>query len=244
MKTRAKTTRGNTHFRDDDYSPARGSSLWESCPILAMLQDPAVGHVYFNDFHVYTAGDWTVTVVDGGTDGAATQVVTGEAGGVLLCSTDDAENDGINFNLKGEAFKLASSKPLWYEIRLKASEATQSDFMAGLTITDADLLGGITDGVYFRKVDGATAVAFVTEKDSSETATAGVHTFAANTYVKLGLFFDGAGTVYGYVNGVLAATHTLTIPDDEELTIAHQYLTGATGVDTVSFDFVKCAQIR
>lgn len=242
-RTLKSVKRGNVfNFRDRDASPAEGVSLWETCPLL--VDDPSAFHEYFNDFHSYDVDDWTLTVVDGGTDNADSQVITGAAGGVLLCTTDDAENDGPNFNLKGESFKLAAGKELWYEARIAASEATQSDIFVGLSITDTDMLGGVTDGVYFRKVDASAAFAFVTEKDSSETSTASVHTLVADTFVKLGFYFDGAGTVYGYVNGVLAATHTLTIPDDEELTIGFQYLTGAAGVDTFSVDYIRVRQVR
>lgn len=241
-RTLKSVKRGNVfNFRDRDASPAEGVSLWETCPLLV---DDLSYHEYFNDFHVYDADAWTVTVVDGGGDDGDSQVVTGAAGGVLLCTTDDAENDGPNFNLKGESFKLASGKELWFEARIAASEATQSDVLIGLSITDTDMLGGVTDGVYFRKVDASAAFAFVTEKNASETATAAVHTLVADTFVKLGFYFDGAGTVYGYVDGVLVATHTLTIPDDEELTVAFQYLTGAAGVDTFSVDYIRVRQVR
>lgn len=237
--------RGNViNFRDRDASPAEGVSLWETCPLLAVVCDPVGFHSYFNDFHTYNSGDWTVTVVDGGTDGAATQAIADAAGGVLLCTTDDAENDGVNFQLKGESFKLASGKALWFEARVAASDATQSDFLVGLAVTDTDLLGAVTDGVYFRKVDGSASVAFVTEKDSTETSTAAVHTAANATYVRLGFWFDGNGSVFAYVDGVLVATHTTNIPDDEELRVSFQYLTGATGVDTFGVDYIKAVQVR
>jgi hypothetical protein len=161
-----------------------------------------------------------------------------------LLTTGGTENNGPSYNLKGEPFKLATGKPLWYETRIKISDITQSDFLVGLSITDTEMLGGTTDGVYFRKVDESAAVAFVTEKDSSETSTAAVHTMVAATYVRLGFFFDGAGKVYAYVNGSIVATHTLTIPDDEELTVAFQLTTGEGAAKTMSVDYIKVAQIR
>lgn len=232
--------RGNViNFRDRDASPAEGVSLWETCPLLAVVCDPIGFQRYRNDFHNYVAGDWTITEV-----GTGSQALTNEAGGVLLLTTGGTENNGVNYNLKGEPFKLASGKSLWYEARVKVSEAVQSDFLVGLSITDTEMLGGVTDGVYFRKVDGSASVAFVTEKNSTETSTAAVHTAVDATYVRLGFWFDGNGSVFAYVDGVLVATHTTNIPDDEELTVAFHITTGEAAAKTFSVDVIDVVQVR
>lgn len=238
MKTQFKFERENGYFWDKDYSPQEGNSLWASCPMLAMLQDPSVGHVYDEHFDTYVAGDWTITEV-----GSGSQALANEAGGVLLLTTGATENNGPNYNKKGESWKLAAGKPLWYEIKLKISDATQSDFLVGLSITDTEMLGAVTDDVSFRKIDESASVSFVTEKNSTETTTASVHTMVADTYVRLGFFFDGAGTIYAYVNGVLVATHTTNIPDDEELCVAFQVTTGEAVAKTMSIDYIRVAQI-
>ena len=45
--------------------------------------------MYANDFHVYTAGDWTVTAT-----GTSPVAVTDADGGVLTITTGAVENDG------------------------------------------------------------------------------------------------------------------------------------------------------
>lgn len=186
---------------------------------------------------------WTATLVEGG-GGETTVALTDGAGGLLLITTDANENDGANLQVTKEAFKLASGKPCYFGVRLKISEATQSDFLVGLCITDTDLLGGLTDGVYFRKVDGSTDVKFVLEKDSTETESAAVHTAVADTYVVLEFFFDGTN-VDAYVNGVLQTRLAVTnLPDDEELTPSIQYLSGAAGAKTATVDWIKAIQIN
>lgn len=227
------------NFRDRDASPAEGASLWELCPLLAVACDPVGFHQYHDDFTSYVAGDWTVTE-----SGDGTQAITDEAGGVLLLTNAASDDNSINLQKVGEAYKLASGKALWYETRLKISDATQSDFLVGLAITDTTLIGGKTDGVSFRKADGATAVSFVTEKDSTETTTASVHTQADATYARFGFFFDGNGSVYGFVNGLLVATHTTNIPDDEDLRVSFAIQNGEAVAKTMSIDFVKVVQVR
>lgn len=187
-------------------------------------------------------GGWTVTLVEGGA-GESTVTLADASGGELLLTTDAADNDGINLQLKGESFGFAAAqKATYFGIRLKSGEATQSDFLVGLCITDTDLLGGMTDGVYFRKVDGSTSVAFVTEKDSTETEATGVLTFAADTFYLLEFYFDGS-SVEAFVDGVRVAQHTTNIPDDELLTPSIHFLTGNAAVETMNIDWVRAIQV-
>lgn len=185
---------------------------------------------------------WTVTLVEGGA-GETTITHPDGAAGEILITTDAAENDGANLQMTGEAFGLfTSARQGYFGIRLKSGEATQSDFLVGLCITDTDLLGGVSDGIYFRKVDGSTSVAAVTEKNSTETETAAVLTFAADTYYVLEFYFDGT-SVYFYVDGTLVATHTANICDDELLTPSIHFLTGNAAAETMTVDWVRAIQV-
>lgn len=185
---------------------------------------------------------WTTTLVEAGA-GETTVAYADGSGGTLLISADAADNDGANIQRLGEAFSLTTSQSLTYfGIRFKASEATQSDLLVGLCITDTDLLGGMTDGVYFRKVDASAAVEFVTEKNSTETATASVLTLAADTFVVLEFYFDGTA-VEAFINGASVARHTTNICDDELLTPSMQFLAGTTGGMTWTVDWIRAFQI-
>jgi hypothetical protein len=189
-----------------------------------------------------TPAAWTVTLVEAG-GGESTVALTDGAGGLLLITTDANENDGVNMQVTKEAFKLASDKPCYFGVRFKISGATESDFIVGLCITDTTLLGGMTDGVYFRKVDGSTAVNFVLEKNSTET-TGQVHTAVADTFVTLEFYFDGTN-IDAYVDGVVQTRLAMTnLPDDEELTPSIHFLTGAAAAITMTVDWIKVIQIK
>lgn len=184
---------------------------------------------------------WTVTLVEGG-DGETTITLPDVVGGALLITTDNAENDGASLQLDGESFELTSGQAaVYFGIRLRTGEATQSDLLVGLCITDTALLGGMTDGVYFRKVDGSTSLAVVTEKDSTETETTGVLAVAAATDYFLEFFFDGSSVEF-YVDGVPVARHDTNIPV-EQLTPSIEFLTGNALVETLQVDFVRAIQI-
>lgn len=164
--------------------------------------------------------------------------------GNLLITADANENDGANIQRLGEAFLLAANKPCYFGARFKVNEATQSDFILGLCITGATLLGGMTEGVYFRKVDGVTTCNFVLENGSTETETA-VLTVAANTYYTVEFVWNGAA-IDSWVDGVLQTRPVLTnLPQAQTLTPSIAFLSGAAGAGkTMTIDWVRAIQIQ
>ena len=184
---------------------------------------------------------WTTTLVDGGIDGLDSAGLGTTAGGVWKILTNDAENDGQNIQLTGESYLVAAEKPLIFGIKIQVDEATESDFLVGLRITDTTLLGGMTDGIYFRKVDASTDIAFVTEVGSAETESAAVGTLADNTYVTLEFFAESNTSIKAYIDGVLVATHTAGITT-EELTPSVHFLTGEAVFHAMLVDWLHAAQ--
>ena len=181
---------------------------------------------------------WTCTLVN-----ASTVTLGTTSGGHLILTTAGADNDGVNAQMDGESFEITTGQNLTYfGVKFQASEATQSDFLVGLSITDTDALGAITDGIYFDKLDGATTIQFVTEKTSTETTSASVGTFAATTDIVLEFYWDGT-TAYGLVNGVLKATSITNIPNTEALTPTVHFLTGDNAAETMTVDWVSAWQV-
>ena len=195
-----------------------------------------------DDTTTYPTG-WTTTLVDGGVDGLDSAGIGTTAGGVLKILTNDAEDDGQNMQLIGESFLPAADKPLYFGIKLQIDDATETDFIVGLCITDTALLGGMTDGIYFEKVDGATSISFVTEVGSTETQTDSLGTLADATDVTLEFYAESNTSIKAYINGVLVATHTAGITA-EELTPSIHFLTGDATANTMEADWLRAAQIN
>ena len=194
---------------------------------------------YFNDFMSYNSGDWTITTTEAGS-GNASEAITSEAGGALLITNDDADNDADFFNLKGESFKLSSSKRAYFSARFKVSDATQSDFVIGLQITDTSPLA-VSDGVFFIKDDGDTNLDFVVEKDGTETNTSAVATVADDTFITVAWYIDpDASKVYYSINNAepVGVVNT-NLPDDEELTVSFGIQNGAAAAKTMTIDYVN-----
>jgi hypothetical protein len=205
---------------------------------------PAIGpDVYqINEDFVYSAqvaatnfsAGWTITLV-----GASTIRLEDAVGGAMLITTTALENDGVNAQIIGESFELTSDQHLFFGLYgIKIDNATQSDFFAGLAITDTDILGGVTDRIGFEKLDGAVDLKFMLEKDSVETLTDSAIDVANATAFDIEMYWDGdAGTVEFFVNGVsVGSPVTTNLPNDEFLRPTIQFLTGEAVAHTFQAD--------
>lgn len=253
MQTRSYWRRNNLSFRDESYSAAKGVSMWENAPQLTFL-DPGVAHSFYDDFHqrpdsseTTDTAAWDITLIDGAPDNAETHnVADNAAGGIWEIVSNDADNDVNNLQHNGEAWKLATDKALWFEARVNIEDADTADWFVGLCITNPTIMAGTTDRIGFEVPagDSAQLINFVTEKGSTQTSTSTAVTAEDNTYVKLGFWFDGAGTVYFYANGVEVGSHTTNIPDDQDLTISLEVRAATATVQTFRVDYIKCVQVR
>lgn len=188
---------------------------------------------------------WTITRVEGGAGESTIAIIDG-SGGIARITTDDAENDGINAQLIGEAYELTADQHLYFgAFGVKISDATQSDLFLGLAITDTDILGGVTDRIGFEKLDGSTDLKFMVEKDSTETLSAAVHTVVAATGFDIEFYWNGEQSILeAFVNGVSVATPAITnLPNDEFLRVSWQFLAGTTAAVTCDIDRITVIQI-
>jgi hypothetical protein len=201
---------------------------------------PTLFHTYFEDFDYYTAANWTVTETQAG----ATQALTDGDGGLLLLTNTAADDDLVSLQKVGESFRFASGKKLFFEARFKISDATQSDFVIGLQITDTTPLD-VSDGVFFIKADGSTSVSLVVEKNGTATTTTSVATVANDTFIRLGFYYDGASVIEYSVNGVTRGTSVTTnLVDDEDLTPTFAIQNGEAVAKTMTVDYIFVAKER
>ena len=204
--------------------------------------DPTKFHTYFDDFDYFTAGDWTITTTEAGA-GDATEALTDGDGGLLLITNDAADDDNDFLQKKGESFKFVAGKRLWFKTRFKVSDATQSDLVIGLQITDTTPLA-VTDGVYFLKADGSTTVNCLVTKNSTSTTTAAA-TLASDTFITLGFYYDGASTIQIWADDLVVATSVTTnLVDDEELTISFGIQNGEAVAKTLTIDYILAVKER
>ena len=171
---------------------------------------------------------YTATVVEAGsgtTEWTASNTERGAS--TITCAAN--ENDGGSYQLLGESVLLNSGNWVYCRLKMSIDDVDQTDFFAGFAITDTAILGGVTDRIGFQSVDGDSGLDFLVEKDSTETLTEDVGTLADDTVIDLEFVWDGAAeSLYSYVDGSLTSTQTATtnLPNDEELRLSIEFLTG------------------
>jgi len=209
------------------------------------VPDPSAWHTYFNDFDTFAAAEWTITTTEAGS-GSATEALTDADGGVLLITNDNADNDNDLFQKVGESFLMAAGKPALFKARFKISDATQSDFLMGLQITDTTPFDA-SDGIYFQKDDGSTTVSAICRKNASTGSTSlTAGTIADDTYIVLGWYYDGKSSVHVFVNDAQVGTldgSSAYLPDTE-LTISFGIQNGEAAAKTMSVDYILAAKAR
>ena len=191
-----------------------------------------------------TSGDPTeytfVTVEVGGT---STVAQSDARGGNMLMTCAGNADDGPQIQLTGESFMLDGQYPCYFGIRFKLLDVDQTDFLAGLCITDTTLLGGMTDGVYFQTVDESAVLTIEIEKDSLASS-GSIATLTDDTWVIAEFYFDGT-YIDSYIDGTLQTRLAVTnIPDDTELTVSLALLSGEGTANTATIDWVRAFQIR
>lgn len=208
------------------------------------VPDPTTPLMYFDDYHTFTAANWTVTETQAG----ATQAVsTGAHGGVLLLTNTTGNTDVNQVQLINETFKLSTSKKFWMKARFSAT-ATLANFgvLVGLAITDTTATAGVSDGIFFRKPSGGATLSAVLCKDSTET-TISMGTMVTGTMVEAALYYNGSNEVEVWLDGTkVGSTTTITnLCDDEELAVTLASVNATTGAANVlSVDYTMFAMDR
>ena len=212
----------------------RVSSLGAVLPLL----DPLTHTWWFDDFHRYVAGDWTVTETDAG----ATQALATGHGGQLLITNTAADNDVVSLQLGTTSFAFASGRKAWMAFRVKASEATDFEMFVGLAVTDTSPIASApSESVGFLKADDAATWAFSSRSSSAALQTASaIATHTVDTFQTLQMYYDGKSTIQLYVDGAKAGTITAAFASllptvDMRVTVACQ--AGAAAAKTLTVDY-------
>lgn len=198
---------------------------------------------FFDDFQHYEADDWTLTTVEAGV-GSATEALGDARGGVLVITNDAADDDSDFFQWPDEAFQFVAGKRLMFRARFKVSDATQSDFVMGLQITDTTPLA-VSDGIYFRKDDGDANLDFVVMKDSTDTTATAVATVEDDTYMTLEFYYDGGTEIDIFVDDAAVGAVAITnAPDDEAIAVSFGIQNGEAVAKIMSVDYIHVVAER
>lgn len=161
------------------------------------------------DAALATPAGYTVTAV--GVTPTRTAVEVANMFGALTITNTAADNDSCFVQTKGHVVASDATRRLQYACRVSMSDATQTDVIMGITATDTTPIGGagteeqgVTDGMYFLKIDGATDWRFVIRSGSATIVySLALGTIVANTPDALAFDYTPANKeVAIYMNGV------------------------------------------
>lgn len=203
--------------------------------------------VYMNDFLVaqdYAAADWVITTTEAGSGDATEALAADELNGALLLTNDNADNDLDALQSTEECWKPTVGKNLWFEAKVKVSDADDVDMLIGLAITDTTVLDA-SNRINFRLAEGSASILCQADStaDSAVSLASGVSA-ADDTYVVLGFHWDGKNKVDYYVNRSLVQTTTSGIPTAENLAISMHIQNGDAAADTMTIDYIYVCQER
>jgi len=251
LQTRSYWKNNVMTFYDEGELAAHRSGLWAGCPILAIMCDPGVGDIFMDDFFYFTEADIWTTTEDA--DKTGTDIITDAKNGWYKNFCDGNDNDESYCITTGESWKLVSGDPLWFEARIKLTEANTDDanWIVGLTENPGansllDNGGGPAanyDGIVFFKVDGTMKIQFETSKAAAQTTNATLATFTSGTAYRLGFYYDGGTTVTPYVDGVAGTAHSLTLSGLGEMNAFFGVKAGGANEEAIEVDYIKIVQV-
>jgi len=211
---------------------------------------------YFDDMFTYdTTFDWAVVEDAGATGG---DKITDAVGGVVQIGCDGDDNDECYVSSKAEVFKFQTNKRLFFEARVKLTEANTDDanIIIGLSDTAAadslvdDGAGPMAsyDGAVFFKVDGGTVWQFETSNAASQETLTNAGAFTSGSWHTLGFLYDYndgvTASVTPYVDGVAGTAQDLTISGLEEMHILLGVKAGGANEEALLVDYVHVVEDR
>lgn len=243
------------NFYDQSMNLEFRDGLWANCPIEAIMADPQLGTIFYDDFtHIGVSGDtWTI-VEDAGA--AGTDKVTDAANGWYQHYADDgSDEDEAYLATAAGSWQLASNKPCWFEVSVAWTNpaTTVGNFICGLyeNAGDAnsyqDAEGGPPadyDGVSFSKTSGTTVLAFETSIATDQVTQTLDAAFVSGTTYRLGFYWDGGTTVTPYLDGVAATAHTMAATGAAANAMAGGAKGTGTGECLFAADYIKIVQLR
>lgn len=253
---------------DTGAGPSRG--LWQNCPWDQILLDPGVGYAFFDDFlnfgqHISAQNTQQyASYID---TGVTIKQLATAVGGVIEVAGNDADNDEGSITTGGNTagfLKVASTsgRPLWFETRVKKASIADNAlaFFVGLSeeaLAAADTLvdntGEIADkdviGFQTLHADGDAVLGIYRKQGQTKgTVTGATAAMVADTWIKLGLYFDGLTTLTYFIDGLAVGEVTdidaTTFPDGEELALLWATKVGAAAESKTQMDWWRAAQLR
>lgn len=201
--------------------------------------DPSTVHQYYNDFDVFTAGDWTNT----GTH-TPTNVLAAGDGGILSMANLATSADLDQLTLKAATFTFTPGIQAWFKCRFSIADATNSIIVLGLQNLNTNALAA-TDGVWWQKNAGGTTGNWIVSASSTQTTSSQSQALVANTYSTVGFYYDGLALNLYYTGTAVGTVSVANLPlSTTNLALTMAVENGTSGAQTMLVDYIMAAKQR
>ena len=196
-------------------------TLWNQAPLAQVsIGGLDQGCGFIDDFLAFddASARWLLTQASAGT---VAMDVAAQGGVLLMDSNSTTNNQGVQIQMGGaiaaSSFIASAASKIYYEARVKIADigSTTCQMFAGLAEVDASVFASAANStanhIGFEAIN-TTAMGIHSEKATSRSSTAAVHTVVDDDYVKLGFVVDGLTKITPFVNGVAQTAITSDIP--------------------------------
>jgi len=204
-----------TQYHGEQDGRGLSSKMWEKIDVREIFTGGPAGfsrgYGFYDDFMDLLTGRYTATQATAGTFA----LDDAEGGVALADSNSTTDTQGITVQTggsAGEAFLTGTAQILAFEARVKLADvATPPEFFLGLSEIDTTLIASGANSSanhlgFEITSDSATVIDFHAEVAGTRTSQTSVHTFADDTWVKLGFKVVNRSRIEIWVDGVKNAT--------------------------------------
>jgi hypothetical protein len=205
--------------------------------------DPSTVHQYFNDFDIYTVGDWTPTATQ---VGVPTNAIAAGNGGILSLANSTTSADLDQLTLKAATFAFIAGQQVWFKARFQIADATNSSIILGLQNLNTNAFAA-TDGVWFSKIATSTTMsAVVAASSTSTTSSAPSNLTVANaTWANVGFYYDGAAMNLYFNDTSTGNVSVANLPAaSTNLAVTIAVKNGTAAGQTLLLDYIMAAAER
>jgi len=198
-----------------------------------------------------TSFDWNLAQSPAGS-GVITPACVDMVNGVLDFRTEGDDGDNAELTQMCECWQFVDCYPLYGEIRFYLSDVIDTDFWFGYVLDHTWFGVAPNEYAVFHKDDTNALLDFSTRVGGAvATDTNAIATLVACTWYRLGIHWDGDGTIRCFLfqdgnfpQTVLATgSHTTNIPTSV-MNFGFGIQSGAAAVKDLFVDYVKSAQLR
>ena len=249
MQVNGSYNYGIPYFWESTEGPLPGATIWEQAPGILGPVDPYPIVDYHDDFldispATNTIPGWTFTAA---TSGTIVQDTTNPNGALTFSAGAATANQGVNFQFNAPSWKVAASKPVFFEAYIKYTGLTNlkiQTFVGLAAASTAVISGGAMatlDRIGFQGITTTGVLTSVARGGGTAATGTGV-TIANSTFYRLG-FVATSSLITFYVNGLPVSTATTQIPTGALCpTVVVQ--SNATDTAAASLDFIRVVGLR